>query len=155
MTTRDDRTARTARRAQIAPGTAAGVDEAMIARQVHTFYGRVRKHPRLGPVFAAHVVDWDVHLAKLCDFWSSVVLMTGRFKGSPMQAHAGAPEIEPEDFAVWLALWRQVAREVCPPQAAELFIAKAEMIGDSLKQGLEMLRAAQSSRPRRSLTFPG
>jgi hypothetical protein len=48
-----------------------------------------------------------------------------------------------------------VAREVCPPAAADLFIAKAEMIGDSLRQGLEVLRAAQSNRPRRSLSFPG
>jgi hemoglobin len=155
MTDAEDLAARTARRAQIAPGTASGVDEAMIARQVHTFYSRVREHPRLGPVFAAHVEDWDAHLAKLCDFWSSVVLMTGRFKGSPMAAHAGATEIQSSDFSVWLELWRQVAREVCPPAAADLFIAKAEMIGESLRQGLEMLRAAGSQRARRTLSFPG
>ncbi|WP_333587863.1 group III truncated hemoglobin [Phenylobacterium sp.] len=128
------------RRRQIAPGGQAGVDEALIERQVRTFYGRVREHAVLGPVFAAHVEDWEEHLAKLCDFWSSVLLMTARFKGSPMAAHARAGEIEMAHFPLWLDLWRTTARDVCPPQAAQLFIARAEMIGRSLQMGLAMHR---------------
>lgn len=99
---------------RIGPGVAAGVDEALIARQVHEFYGRVRKDPVLGPVFEAAIEDWDEHLAKLCDFWSSVLLMTGRFKGSPMAAHARAPGVLDEHFALWLDLFERTARDVCP-----------------------------------------
>ncbi len=139
--------ARTARRAQIAPGTAAGVTEAMIGRLVPAFYARVRKDPEIGPIFAAAIEDWDVHLAKLCDFWSSVTLMTGRFKGSPMMAHARQPQIRAEHFGTWLALWRQTARELCPPAAAELFIQKAEMIGESLKLGLAYSRGEPLDTP--------
>lgn len=128
------------RRAQIAPGAAAGVTEAIIQAQVHTFYGRVRDDAVLGPIFNARVEDWPDHLAKLCDFWSSVTLMTGRFKGSPMAAHSRAPEIEMAHFARWLDIWRQTARDVCPPPAADLFIAKAEMIGKSLQLGLAAFR---------------
>ncbi|MDZ4371145.1 MAG: group III truncated hemoglobin, partial [Phenylobacterium sp.] len=107
-------------RPRVGPGVAAGVDEAVIRRQVHTFYGRVRAHPVLGPVFNAAVEDWDEHLAKLCDFWSSVLLMTGRFKGSPMAAHARRPAIRDAHFAVWLDLFEATARDVCPPAAADL-----------------------------------
>lgn len=127
-------------RHDLAPGTAAGVDEAMIEALVHAFYGKVRQHPVLGPIFNGAIEDWGSHLAKLCDFWSSVTLMTGRFKGAPMAVHARLPGIEPEHFATWLALFGETAREVCPDDAAALFEAKAAMIGQSLKLGLEVSR---------------
>ncbi len=132
--------AREAQRARIAPGAAAGVTEPMIRELVHAFYGRVRQDPDLGPVFERAIDDWDEHLAKLCDFWSSVTLMTGRFKGSPMAAHARRQDIEAWHFGVWLALFADTARAVCPPAAADLFIAKSQMIGQSLQLGLAVSR---------------
>lgn len=125
---------------RIGPGVTAGVDEALIRRQVHTFYGRVRLDPVLGPIFNDAIADWDEHLAKLCDFWSSVLLMTGRFKGSPMAAHARRPDIRDEHFALWLDLFEQTAREVCPPAAADLFVERSRMIGRSLALGLSVSR---------------
>jgi hemoglobin len=122
------------------PGVAAGVTEAMIRLQVHSFYARVRQDPVLGPIFEARVADWDDHLARLCDFWSSVLLMTGRFKGQPMAVHARMAEIEPAHFARWVGLFAETAREVCPSEAADLFIAKAGMIADSLKLGVAVAR---------------
>ncbi len=126
--------------ARIGPGAAAGIDEAMIEKQVHTFYGRVRLHPVLGPIFNAAIADWDEHLAKLCDFWSSVLLMTGRFKGSPMAAHARNPDIADDHFPVWLDLFAATAYEVCPPAAAQMFVEKSRMIGRSLALGLAVSR---------------
>jgi len=38
------------------------------------------------------------HLDKLCTFWTSVTLMTGRYKGTHMKAHAELPEITPAHF---------------------------------------------------------
>lgn len=125
---------------RIGPGVAVGVDEAMIERQVRAFYARVREHPALGPVFNAAIDDWDEHLAKLCDFWSSVLLMTGRFKGSPMAAHARRPDIDGEHFPLWLDLFAETAREICPPAVAALFVEKATMIGRSLALGLAVSR---------------
>ena len=69
----------------IAPGYAVGVTEEMIHDLVHAFYAKVRRDPALGPIFNRVIDDWDHHLAKLCDFWSSVTLMSGRFKGAPME----------------------------------------------------------------------
>jgi hemoglobin len=87
-----------------APGVDAGITEAVIRSLVHVFYARVRSDPLLGPVFSTRVEDWPSHLEKLCAFWSSVMLMTGRYKGTPMKAHAELPEIAPKHFRRWLEL---------------------------------------------------
>lgn len=144
------------RRRLIAPGAAVGLTEAMIARMVHTFYGRIREEAVLGPIFEDALHDqWDAHLAKLCDFWSSVLLMTGRFKGSPMAAHAGNPHVADDHFALWLALFHRTADDVLPPGPAALFKAKADMIGESLRLGLAVCRQSQTSgRARTTLTPP-
>lgn len=128
------------RRRRLAPGFDAGVTEEMIHDLVHAFYAQVRKDPALGPIFNGVVRDWDAHLAKLCDFWSSVTLMTGRFKGAPMAVHAELPDIRATHFVRWLHLFGETARAVCPPPAAALFIAKAELIAESLQLGIAARR---------------
>lgn len=125
---------------RIGPGLAAGVDEALIQRQVHTFYARVRQDAVLGPVFETAIEDWDAHLDKLCDFWSSVLLATGRFRGSPMAAHARVDGIEDHHFDLWLELFARTATEICPPAAAALFVERSQMIGRSLRLGLSVSR---------------
>ena len=112
----------------------------MIERLVCAFYGKVRRDPELGPIFNREIKDWEEHMTKLCDFWSSVTLMTGRFKGQPMAVHARLPDIDPAHFARWLALFHETAGEVCPPAAAALFGGKADQIGESLQLGLAVSR---------------
>ena len=73
---------------------------------VTAFYTAVRADPLLGPVFAAHVKDWDSHLPKMVDFWSSALRKTARYRGTPMPAHAALPELNPELFRRWLQLFR-------------------------------------------------
>lgn len=112
-----------------------GVDEALIARLVHGFYDDVRADPVLGPIFAARIADWGPHLARMTDFWSSVMLMTGRYHGQPMVAHAPLP-IDATHFDRWLALFDAAARRLCAPAAAEAFVAKARRIAESLELGI-------------------
>jgi hemoglobin len=126
---------------RLGPGAAVGVTETMIHDLVHGFYATVRTDPALGPIFNRIIgEEWDAHLAKLCDFWSSVMLMTGRFRGSPMVAHTKIPEIRATHFARWLHLFRQSAERLCPPEAAALFVAKSEMIAQSLQYGIAATR---------------
>jgi hemoglobin len=113
-------------------GTFDSISEPAIATLVRQFYGKARRDPTIGPVFEDAVEDWDEHLAKLCDFWSSVMLTTGRYKGNPMAAHIKWP-IEPGFFDRWLGLWAETAGEVFTPAAAEQFKVKAERIAESLK----------------------
>ena len=131
-----------------APGIAAGVTEETIRSLVHAFYARIRTDEELGPIFAAAVSDWPQHLSKMCDFWSSVVLMSGRFKGRPMATHAKLPGLDHAHFARWLLLFRATAAEVCPPTAAELFIDRAERIAQSLEAGIQVQRLAGADRYR-------
>ena len=104
-----------------------GIDEAMIERLVRRFYQRVQSDPLLGPVFAEKIADWDAHISKLCDFWSSVALMSGRYHGQPMQVHFNLP-IGHTHFDRWLAMFEQTASELCPPVAAAHFIERARLI---------------------------
>ena len=69
----------------------AALTEADIARLVDRFYEQVRVHPTLGPVFNPAVEDWDAHKATLVDFWSSIELKTGRYRGQPMALHRPHP----------------------------------------------------------------
>src|ERR1700727_2868965 len=81
-----------------------GIDEAMIERLVRGFYARVRDDDVLGPIFAAKISDWEPHLQKMCAFWSSVALMSGRYHGQPMAKHLPLP-IDAQHFDRWLALF--------------------------------------------------
>ena len=121
-----------------------GIDEAMIERLVRGFYDEVRRDALLGPIFAARISDWDHHIAKLCDFWSSVALMTGRYHGQPMRAHLPLP-VEAAHFAHWLALFEATARRVCPPAAAEHFLERARRIAESLQLGIAFRRESQAA----------
>lgn len=112
-----------------------GIDDVMIEKLVHAFYARVRRDELIGPIFSARISDWDHHLQRLCHFWSSVVLMTGRYHGSPMQKHMALP-VDAGHFDRWLQLFRQTARDVCNPRAAAVFVERAERITRSIEMGL-------------------
>jgi hemoglobin len=112
-----------------------GIDAAMIERLVQAFYGRARRDPLIGPIFERTVADWDAHIARMCDFWSSVVLMSGRYHGQPMAAHSPLP-IATQHFDRWLELFAESAHATCPPAAAIHFIDRAYRIADSLELGI-------------------
>jgi hemoglobin len=130
-----------------APGFSLGITDAMIRGLVDAFYAKVRADAVLGPIFEAKIHDWEEHLAKLTDFWSSIVLMSGRYKGRPMPVHAAIPEISDDHFVRWLKLFGDTAGEVFPPQAALLFKDRAMRIAESLKAGIAIQRREAAAAP--------
>ncbi|MBO9621364.1 MAG: group III truncated hemoglobin [Sphingomonas sp.] len=107
--------------------------EEQLAEQVERFYARVREDEVLGPIFNGAITDWPHHLEKLKAFWSSVMLTSGRYKGSPMAAHLQHRDaIAPEMFERWLGLWRTTADQVFVPAEADAIVEKAERIAESL-----------------------
>jgi hemoglobin len=127
----------TARRAEITAEIAGrtGIDETMIDRLVRGFYARVREDALLSPVFAARIADWEPHLERMCAFWSSVALLTGRYRGRPTEKHLPLP-VDARHFDRWLALFEAAARDLCPPAAARHFIDLAHRIAGSLELGI-------------------
>ena len=126
-----------------------GIDDAMIDRLVRSFYARAQQDPLIGPVFARQVEDWEDHYARLSDFWSSVVLMSGRYHGQPMVKHLPLGD---RHASISIAGWNcssATAREVCPPAAAALFIDRAHRIADSLEMGIATARGEIKSPPPR------
>lgn len=123
-----------------------GLDEDMLRALVRRFYAKARADDMLGPIFAAHVADWDTHLPRMVDFWSSVALMTGRYHGAPVPAHARLP-VDGAHFARWLALFRATASETCTPAGAAHVIAAAERIARSLHMAVQDAQAGPDAIP--------
>ena len=114
-----------------------GIDEEGLHRLVARFYASVRADDRLGPIFERAIDDWPHHLDKLAAFWSSVMLTSGRYKGSPMAAHLRhAPALTPDLFERWLALWRTATEAEMPPEAAAVLQETAARIAQSLQLAL-------------------
>jgi hemoglobin len=106
------------------------ITEQQIGALVDQFYARVRVDAAIGPIFNEAITDWPAHLTLLKDFWSSVLLTTGRYKGNPMLTHLQLP-LEPQHFRRWLALFSETARETMAPEQANAIIARAERIAEN------------------------
>lgn len=110
------------------------LDEAGLRTLVDKFYERVRADAELGPIFNDAIHDWPAHLERLTDFWHSVMLTSGRYKGQPMPAHMKHRErISPELFQRWLGLWAATTGELMQPEVAAALQDKAGRIAESLQ----------------------
>ncbi len=133
-----------------APARGSGaVTEEDIRRLLDLFYGRVRRDSVLGPIFARAVgttdAAWAAHLARLADFWSSLMLRSGRYHGDPFSTHLRLPDLAPAMFDRWLALFGESCIEVFEPDVANAFAERAERVARSLRMGLfERLPAARA-----------
>ena len=124
------------RRQEIQAAAAAmGIDEDYISTLVDTFYARVRADARLGPIFETAIGDdWDHHLGKMKDFWSSVAMNSGRYAGKPVPAHQKLTAIRPPHFDIWLGLFERTLNDTAPtPAAIPYFMERAERIANSLQ----------------------
>jgi hemoglobin len=116
-----------------------GISEHEIAALVERFYAKVRVDPEIGSVFNNKVQNWDAHLALLKDFWSTVLLSNGRYRGNPLLAHIPL-QIEESQFTRWLQLFSETAYEVMSHAQAAIVTQKANLIAMNLKRVLASSR---------------
>lgn len=116
------------------------ITEEEISALVDRFYAKVQLDPEIGPIFNEKVKDWPAHLALLKNFWSTVLLTTGRYKGDPMMTHLQLP-LESSHFSRWLELFAETAKEVLIPAHAAILIAKSERIAGNFKAGIAYQRS--------------
>ncbi len=122
------------------------LDHATLPILLRRFYDQVRRDAELGPVFNDAVHDWTEHLDRLEDFWSSVMLASGRYKGNPVVIHLiHANRITPGMFSRWLELWEQTTGELLPDEVARTLQAKARRIAKSLQAAIRLRTAGEAS----------
>lgn len=116
---------------------AAPITEAAISSLVDRFYAKVRADAELGPIFE-HAIgdDWDAHLATMRDFWSAIMLTSGRYHGNPVLVHRQVDGIRPQLFSRWLELFAETCAELFDDSTAWAFQNKAVRIAESLKLAL-------------------
>lgn len=116
------------------------ISAAEIEATLRLFYGGVRDDDVIGPVFRRVIAeeDWDTHVARIGAFWRKVLLDEPGFDGRPMQKHVAIGELEQHHFERWLALFEKACRSECSPGSAEIWIARAQLIGASLLRGVAL-----------------
>ena len=123
------------------------VNEDSIRLLVHGFYDAVRRDDVIGPIFLHKIAPdrWPFHLNRMCDFWSSVLLRSGRYHGQPLPPHLHLPDLSDIHFARWLGLFRTTAREVFDDADAKIVIATAERIAQSFRIAVTIRRGEDST----------
>ena len=130
-----------ARARKMADALACGIDDAFISQLVERFYSTVRQDDMLGPIFAERIGDWPHHLARMKDFWASVMLESGRFSGNPMRKHTAIGGLDAEHFVRWQSLWDVTLTRIAPnEEVANRFRDAARRIGESLLTGIQIER---------------
>jgi len=112
------------------------LNRAAIATLVNDFYADIRQESLLGPIFNGAVKDnWEPHLARMVDFWCSVMLASGEFKGNVFGTHMQIQGVDPEHFRRWFGLFETHVRRLFLPEVADAFMGVAKRIGASLQYG--------------------
>lgn len=120
--------------------------DAMLPTLLRTFYARVRQDALIGPIFNDAVQEWEDHLDRIEEFWSSVMLGTGRYKGNPVAKHLPhADRIDQAGFDRWLRIWGETTSELLPEPLALALQAKATRIAQSLQLAIQFPSPAQQA----------
>lgn len=82
------------------------LDRQAITELVQNFYGDVRADETVGPIFEAELRDrWDIHLPRMVEFWSTLMIGARSFSGNVYGKHMALDGVTPEHFQSWLRLW--------------------------------------------------
>lgn len=116
---------------------APAVDRARIETLVRDFYGDVRTDALLAPVFGPVIGDdWGPHLARMVDFWSTVMLGARSFRGNVFAKHMVLQGVRDEHFLRWITLWHRHTNRLFDDATALELQRTAHGIGRNLFYGL-------------------
>ena len=116
--------------------TPAALDANGVSRLVYSFYDDIRAHPELGPVFDRVIQDrWGIHLPRMVQFWSTVMLGTRSFSGNVFGKHMAIDGVQPGHFSIWLTLWKKNTEALFAPEVAHEFQFVAKGIARNLYNG--------------------
>jgi len=90
----------------------------------------------LGPVFDAHIEDWEPHLNKMYGFWSTVLLGDWQYTGNPFVKHHAISELSARHFERWLNLFAKTLASHCSEADAAAWDATARRMGFAMASRL-------------------
>ena len=112
------------------------LNRASITTLVNDFYTDIRQESLLGPIFNGAIGgNWETNLARMVDFWCSVMLASGEFKGNVFGKHMQIQGVEMAHFRRWFGLFETHVRRLFAPKVADEFMVVAKRIGASLQYG--------------------
>ena len=103
---------------------------------VEAFYAKVWKDELIGPVFAH--VDFEKHLPKMVNFWSTVIFSNGTYAGQPFPKHVPLKIGKPH-FERWQKLFGETVHEHFKGEMADKIIERAGVIGMTFQYKLETI----------------
>ncbi len=109
---------------------------------VDTFYAKVNQDELLSPIFNEKAkVNWEAHLPRMYQFWSSLLLDSNEYRGQPFDKHAEhSDHIHAEHFNRWISLFNETIDELFVGEKAKLAKTRAQSIGAIFQYKLDFIR---------------
>jgi hemoglobin len=111
-----------------------------IAHFVHTFYERVLADQRLAPIFLdVAAIDLERHLPLICSYWEKLLLGGTDYRRHTMNIHRALHarrQLQPDDFARWLALFQRTVDDLYAGPRAERAKQVAAHIAANMQRAL-------------------
>ena len=115
-----------------------------IKLMVDSFYDKVNEDDLLSPVFNEFSkVNWEKHLPKMYDFWSTILLADGNYKGSPFDKHVPLP-VDKTHFDRWMELFLATMDELFDGEMTESTKLRAQSIAYTFQSKLEYINKNKS-----------
>ncbi len=112
-----------------------------IANFVTIFYTKVRQDELIGEIFNNKIApeDWPAHLAKLTNFWNTVLFGQIDYRGNPFSKHANLP-IDAKHFDRWIKLLTATIKENYKGTVANTVLEKANKMSLMFQAKLNHIR---------------
>jgi len=118
------------------------IDENNIRIFVIDFYKRIIEDKEVGPFFIDILGDdinnkkWQEHIDTLCDFWSSMILKTNNYVGSPFAPHTTLKGLKKETFNQWLKILDECVDNIYDKNCAKQFKTIGNIISENFMEKL-------------------
>lgn len=111
---------------------------------VNDFYRQVKEDEVIGPIFTEVVpLVWELHLPVIYEFWETVLLHTGNYRGDPIRKHLEVDKKIPltdAHFARWKALFFETVDRHFAGPVADDAKARVGLVEHVLKTKIEAAR---------------
>jgi hemoglobin len=104
---------------------------------VDSFYKKVKLDSLLGPVFSH--VNWVKHLPVMYNFWCSMLLGEGSYRGTPLKSHLNLA-IERSHFDRWLKLFKETVDENFTGEKADETKMRAQAIAGVFQHKMGLMK---------------